>query len=93
MKQLLITIATVVLVGCGESQESAPQADPVAEVPAQPSFPPAEAKPVEPFTQAAKQELQTAKTQDTSIHDAAYTGNIGAVKQHYNATQQQQDIG
>jgi hypothetical protein len=46
---LLTTIAAVVLVGCGESQQSAPQAEPVepvAEVPVQPSPPPAEAKPV-----------------------------------------------
>ena len=50
MKQLLLTtIAAVVLVGCGESQQSTPQAEPVepvAEVPVQPSPPPAEAKPV-----------------------------------------------
>ena len=42
MKQLLITIAAVVLVGCGESQQSAPSAEakpvePVAEVLAQSS--------------------------------------------------------
>ena len=50
MKHLLLTtIAAVVLVGCGESQQSTPQAEPVepvAEVPVQPSPPPAEAKPV-----------------------------------------------
>ena len=47
MKHLLLTtIAAVVLVGCGESQQSVPQAEPVAEVPVQPSPPPAEAKPV-----------------------------------------------
>ena len=58
MKNLLITtIAAVVLVGCGESQQSAPQAEPVepvAEVPAQPSSPPPEAKPVKPVAEAAK---------------------------------------
>jgi len=43
---ILTTIAAVVLVGCGESQQSVPQAEPVAEVPVQPSPPPAEAKPV-----------------------------------------------
>jgi ankyrin repeat protein len=82
---LLTTIAAVVLAGCGESQQSAPQAEPVepvAEVPAQPSSPPPEAKPVEPVTQAAKQELPTAKAPDTSIHEAAEAGNIEAVKQH-----------
>jgi hypothetical protein len=50
MKHILVTtIAAVVLVGCGESQQSVPQAEPVepvAEVPVQPSPPPAEAKPV-----------------------------------------------
>ena len=50
MKHLLLTtIAAVVLVGCGESQQSTPQVEPVepvAEVPVQPSPPPAEAKPV-----------------------------------------------
>ncbi len=50
MKHLLLTtIAAVVLVGCGKSQQSVPQAEPVepvAEVPVQPSPPPAEAKPV-----------------------------------------------
>ena len=50
MKHLLLTtIAAVVLVGCGEAQQSTPQAEPVepvAEVPVQPSPPPAAAKPV-----------------------------------------------
>ena len=49
MKLLITTIAAVVLVGCGEAQQSTPQAEPVepvAEVPVQPSPPPAEAKPV-----------------------------------------------
>ena len=49
MKQLLITIAAVVLVGCGESQSPEPP---------------------------------TAKAPDISIHNAAYDGNIEAVKQH-----------
>jgi hypothetical protein len=55
MKSILVSIvAAVVLVGCGESQQSAPQAEPVAEVPAQPSSPPPEAKPVKPVAEAAK---------------------------------------
>ena len=60
MKNILITtIGAVVLVGCGESQQSAPApetqpAEPVAEVPAQPSSPPVEAKPAEPVAEAAK---------------------------------------
>jgi hypothetical protein len=49
MKQLLTTIAALVLVGCGESQSPEPP---------------------------------TAKAPDRSIHNAAYDGNIEAVKQH-----------
>ena len=49
MKQLLITIAALVLVGCGKSQSPEPP---------------------------------TAKAPDRSIHNAAYDGNIEAVKQH-----------
>ena len=67
MKLLLTTIAAVVLVGCGESQQS-------AHAP--------EAKPVEPVAEAAKPEPPTAKTPDSSIHDAAEKGNIEVVKKH-----------
>ena len=68
MKHLLLTtIAAVVLVGCGESQQSAPTP---------------EAKPVEPVAEAAKPEPPTAKAPDISILDAAFGGNIEAVKQH-----------
>ena len=67
MKQLLITIAAVVLVGCGESQQSAPAP---------------EVKPAETVAETATPEPQTAKAPDISIHDAAYDGNIEAVKQH-----------
>jgi ankyrin repeat protein len=67
MKHLLLTtIAAVVLVGCGESQQSVPP----------------ESKPVEPVAEAAQPEPPTAKAPDISIHDAANTGNIEAVKQH-----------
>ncbi len=65
MKHILITtIAAVLLVGCGEAQESPPPAEtqpaePVAEVPAQPSSPP-----------------PTTKAPDISIHKAAKDGNI-----------------
>ena len=104
MKHLLLTtIAAVVLVGCGEAQQSTPQAEPVepvAEVPVQPSPPPAEAKPVaeaaKPTTppkavsankgadpaRGINPEPPTAKAPEISIHDAARTGNIEAVKQH-----------
>jgi hypothetical protein len=88
MKHLLLTtIAAVVLVGCGESQQSTPSpetkpVEPVAEVPARPSAPPVEAKPVEPVAEAASPEPPTAKAPDISIWDAAEDGNIEAVKQH-----------
>ena len=68
MKHLLLTtIAAVVLVGCGESQQSAPAP---------------ESKPVEPVAEAAQQEPAKAKAPDISIHDAARRGDIVAVKQH-----------
>ena len=67
---LLTTIAAVVLVGCGESQQSAT---------------PAEAKPVEPVAEAATPELPTAKPPDISIREAVKTGNIETVKQHLDA--------
>ena len=88
MKHLILTtIAAVLLVGCGESQQSAPApetkpVEPVAEVPSQPSPPPAEAKPVEPVAEASQPEPPTAKAPDISIHGAAVDGNIEAVKQH-----------
>ncbi len=68
MKHLLLTtIAAVVLVGCGESQQSAPAP---------------ETKPVEPVAEAATSEPPTAKVPDISIHDAVKKGNIEAVQQH-----------
>ena len=71
MKLLLTTIAAVVLVGCGESQQSTPAP---------------EAKPVEPVAEAAQPEPppepSTAKAPAISIWDAARTGNIEAIKQH-----------
>ena len=89
MKQILITtIAAVLLVGCGESQQSAPTsaevkpAEPVAKVPSQPSPPPAESKPAEPVAEASQPEPPAAEAPDISIHKAAGKGNIEAVKQH-----------
>ena len=68
MKHLLLTtIAAVLLVGCGESQQSAPAP---------------ETKPAEPVVEAAKPETPTAKAPDISIHDAAKAGDIEAVKKH-----------
>jgi len=67
MKHLLLTtIAAVVLVGCGESQQSAPTP---------------ETKPVEPVAEATQPEPPKGKAPDISIHKAA-KGNIEAVKQH-----------
>jgi hypothetical protein len=71
MKHILITtIAAVVLVGCGESQQSAPAP---------------ESKPVEPVVEAAQPETTTAKAPDIPIREAVKTGNIEAVKQHLDA--------
>ena len=70
MKYLLITIAALVLVGFGESQESGPQS---------------ETNLVEPVDQATTPELPSAKAPDISIHKAAGEGNIEAVKQHLTA--------
>ena len=68
MKHLLLTtIAAVLLVGCGESQQSDT---------------PAEATPVEPVADAAKPEPPTAKAPNISINDAAKAGNIEAIKEH-----------
>jgi len=68
MKHLLLTtIAAVLVVGCGESQQSAPAP---------------EAKPVEPVAEVASPEPPKAKAPDLSIISAAIDGNIEAVKQH-----------
>ncbi|SVD59498.1 uncharacterized protein METZ01_LOCUS412352, partial [marine metagenome] len=86
MKILLTTIAAVVLVGCGKSKQSdsapeTPPAEPVAEVPAQPSSPQVEAELTEPVAEAAQPEPTTSKAPDISIHDAAKAGDIETVKQ------------
>ena len=98
MKHLLLTtIAAVLVVGCGESQQSAPQVEPVAEVPAQPSAPPVQAIPVEPVAEATQPKPPTAKAPailiaevaqpvnpmaDRAPFDAAKARNIEALKQH-----------
>ena len=85
--QLIAIVAAVLLVGCGESQQSptGEPAEPVAEVPSQQSAPPAEVEPVESVAEAVQPELPTAKPPDISIHDAARDENIEAVKQHLDA--------
>ena len=71
MKNIItITIAAVVLVGCGESQQSSTTP---------------EAQPAKPVAEAAKPEPPTANAPDISIHDAAALGNNEAVKQHLTA--------
>jgi len=65
--QLIAIVAAVLVVGCGESQQSAPTP---------------ESKPVEPVVEAATPEPPTAKAPDISIYRAANRGNIEAVKQH-----------
>ena len=88
MKHLLITtIAAVLLVGCSESQQSAPQAEtkpaePVAEVQPKKLAPPAEAKPAESVAEATQPDPLAAEAPDISITQAAETGDIEAIKQH-----------
>ncbi len=67
MKKLLITIAVIVLLGCGESQELTPTP---------------EGTPVEPVAKVSTPEPPTAKAPDISIDEAAASGNIEAVRQH-----------
>ena len=64
---LLTTIAAMLLVGCGESQQSAPAP---------------EANPAEPVAEASQPKPPTAKAPDISIHEAARYRVIEAVKQH-----------
>ena len=68
MKHILITaFAAVLLVGCGESQQESPSP---------------ETQPAEPVAKATQPEPTAAEAADISIHDAALSGNIEAVKQH-----------
>jgi hypothetical protein len=89
MKSILVSIiAAVVLVGCGESQQSAPSpeakpVEPVAEA-VKPTTPPKAVsanKGADPG-RGIKPKPPTAKAPDISIHDAARKGNIEAVKQY-----------
>ena len=90
MKHLLVTtIAAVLLVGCGESQQSSTQAEtkpsePVDEVTARPSPPPsAEVKPAETVAEAAQQvqSLKPLSKADKLLFGAAEAGNIEAINQ------------
>ena len=89
MKHLLLTtIAAVLLVGCGESQQSAPApeskpVEPVAKA-TKPTTPPKAVsanKGADP-ARGIKPEPPTAKAPAISIHSAAFRGNIEAIKQH-----------
>ena len=95
MKHILITtIAAVVLVGCGETQQSSPPeaqpAEPASAAPVQLSSPPPEAKPVQPVqpvesvAKAAQpaQDAEAAKQEaNRALMTAARDGNIEAIKQ------------
>ena len=88
MKQLITTIATVLLVGCGNSQQSTPleeqPAEPVSEVPAQQSTPRAEAQPVEPIVETAQPSEDTKVAnpkENRALMNAARDGNIEVLKQ------------
>ena len=92
MKHLLLTtIAAVVLVGCGESQQSTPQADPkpaksVTEVQVQQPTPSPEAKTIEPAAEVAQPQqdakLSNTETANKALLEAAGKGDSEAVKQH-----------
>ena len=98
MKHILITtIAAVVLVGCGETQQSSPPeaqpAEPASEAPVQLSSPPPEAKsvesvesvePVEPVAKAAQpaQDAEAEKQEaNRALMAATRDGDIEAIKQ------------
>ena len=72
MKQLLITIAVVVLVGCGKTQKSDTKI---------------ENQLVKTVTKSSQSKLNTSKVLSccNSIHEAAANGKIDAVKAHLNA--------
>ena len=92
MKQLLITIAAVMLVGCGESQQMTPPPketaiESTAEVPAQQLAPAPEAKPVDPVAETIRKNL--INSQKPKINNELITAvnklDIEAVKQHISA--------
>ena len=92
MKYLVTTIAAVVLVGCGESQQSTPapkeQAiEPTAEVPAQQLAPAPEAKPVDPAAETIRKNLNTSQKPQINYELLSAVNKliIEAVKQHISA--------
>ena len=86
MKHILITtIAAVLVVGCGESQQSAtaPEAKPVKPAVEQDSN--AQDSNAQDSDEAEQADPSMAKAPDISIWDAVKTRNIEAVKQHLDA--------
>ena len=88
MKSIIVPIvAAVLVVGCGESQQSAPApetkpVEPVAEVPVQQLSPPVELKPVELIGEVPAQNVKPANPKaDRALLDAAENGNIEAARQ------------
>ena len=77
MKQLLVTISAVMLIGCiGVSKTDSLKDEKGIPV----------ILPIESVAEtASKTEPPTAKSPDISIHDAAAQGNNEAVKQHWSA--------
>ena len=69
MKLLITTIVAVLLVGCGDAQQSAPTP---------------EAEPAEPVAEAAQpaQSSKPLSEADIALLEAASEGNVKAVKQH-----------
>ena len=70
MKQLLITIAALVLVGCGNLRNRHLHQ---------------RRHQLNQLLKLQRTEPPTAEAPDIDIHDAAYDGNIEAVKQHLDA--------
>ena len=89
MKHLLITtIAAVVLVGCGESQQSAPPAElkpaePVTEMQVEVTSPSEEVNPAEALIESKQkaQSLKPLSAADKLLFGAAMAGNINAINQ------------
>ena len=78
MHNIITTIAAVLLVGCGESQQSTPAletkpVDPVAEVPT---------KPPSPVESQTAETVAEAKAPNISIYAAILLGKIDSVKKH-----------
>ena len=92
MKQILITIAALVLAGCDESQKSAPAPKeqaikPAAKIPGQQLSPTLESKPVDPAAETIRKNLNNSQKPqiNNELLSAVNKLNIEAVKQHISA--------